>query len=348
MEINKHKDWLRANHRTLLIGGPVFFLSCISLVYLFSGRYVSTDDAYVQAARIEISSNVAGRVTKVAVQDNHPVKKDEILFKLDNRDFVIAVKDAKAKLANAKLQVLGLKAIYRQRQAEVKAARALLEYQKRERQRQKILTTQGISSQAQLDQTDYALILAEQKLNIANQEHENSRVALANNPDIRIHQHPIVQQAQATLDQAELNLSYTIIKAPLDGIVSKVDQLQVGDYINAAQPVFALVSNEDFWIEANFKETDLTYMRPGQKVEITIDTYPGDTFYGKVVSLSPGTGASFSILPPENATGNWVKVVQRLPVRISIDNVTLKQPLHFGLSAFVEVDTHHSHMDGGD
>jgi membrane fusion protein (multidrug efflux system) len=136
------------------------------------------------------------------------------------------------------------------------------------------------------------------------------------------------------------------VKASVDGIVSKVELLQVGNYIKEAQPLFSLVSNTDIWVEANFKETELTHMRPGQDASVAIDTYPGKTFHGKVASLSPGTGSSFSLLPPENASGNWVKVVQRLPVRISIDNADSKTPLHAGLSAIVKVDTHYSRMIG--
>jgi membrane fusion protein, multidrug efflux system len=150
-----------------------------------------------------------------------------------------------------------------------------------------------------------------------------------------------VREAQAALDRAKLNYSYTTVHAPLDGIVTKVEQLQVGDYINAVVPVFALVSRQDMWVEANFKETDLAYMRPGQRATFTVDAFPGVRFTGKVHSTSPGTGASFSLLPPENSSGNWVKVVQRLPVRLSIDRGPTDLPLAAGMSVVAEVDTQH-------
>ena len=164
---------------------------------------------------------------------------------------------------------------------------------------------------------------------------------LGGNPNIAPDKHPAVQQAQARLDRAKLDLSYTTIAAPSDGIVTRVDQLQVGSYIAASAPVFALVSTSDVWVEANFKEDQLTHMRVGQAATVKVDSYPGKSFAGKVASLSPGTGSQFSVLPPENATGNWVKVVQRLPVRVRLDAVDPAFPLHAGLSADVSVDTQH-------
>jgi len=336
--------WMQRNRRRLLIGGPVLLLLAGTVLYLTGGRYVSTDDAYVQAARTDISASIAGRVVEVEVKDNQQVHKGDVLFKLDDRDYVIAVEDAKAKLAGEKLKIAALKATYRQRQADVTSARDTLAYQKNELARQQKLAKQGISSQAQLDEAKHAASTAEQKLAAAEHEMENINASLGGDPDIEVEEHPAVRQAQAALDQAELNLSYTVVKAPQDGIVTKVEQLQVGDYIKDAMPLFSLVSNTNVWIEANFKETDLTHMRSGQEATFTIDTYPGKTFHGKVESVSPGTGSAFSLLPPENASGNWVKVVQRLPVRISIDDADSNNPLHSGLSANVEVDTHYSRL----
>jgi membrane fusion protein, multidrug efflux system len=161
--------------------------------------------------------------------------------------------------------------------------------------------------------------------------------ALGGEPDLPIDRHPNVQQAQAELDRARLNLSYTVIVAPIDGIVTRVEQLQVGDYINAASPAFALVSTHDVWVEANFKEDQLAHMRPGELGQVRIDAYSGRTFTARIASVSPGTGSEFSLLPPENATGNWVKVVQRLPVRLELEGPL--PPLRSGLSAWVRVDT---------
>ncbi len=269
------------------------------------------------------------------------VRPGALLFMLDDRDFVIALADAKARLAATKLQISGLKATYRQHQADVAAARETLAYEAQEFERQRRLAAQGIASQAQLALAQHTWAQAQQRVSSVEQEQENTLAAIDYHPEQDIDAHPAVRQAQAALDRAALNLSYTIINAPQAGVVTKVEQLQVGDYINAAAPVFALVSDHHVWVEANFKETELTRMQPGQKCTIEVDTYPGKTFHGHVQSMSPGTGSSFSLLPPENATGNWVKVVQRLPVRISIDDPDPRMPLRAGLSATVEVDIRH-------
>jgi membrane fusion protein (multidrug efflux system) len=332
---------LKRYRRLLLVAGPLLLLAVAGFLYFKNLNRVSTDDAYVVAARTDISANVAGRVVEVLVKDNQFVHTGEVLFKLDERDFALNVAEARARLANAKLQVSSLKASYRQHQAEVTAAQETLAYQENELDRQKRLVAQGVSSQAQLDQARHAYLQATQKLQGTQQERENVLAALNYHPNQNIENHPAVQQAQAVLDRALLNLSYTVVKAPQAGIVSKVEQLQVGDYVNVATPLFALVSRQNRWIEANFKETDLTHLHPGQPGTVEIDAYPGRTFHGHVQSLSPGTGSSFSLLPPENATGNWVKVVQRLPVRISLENTDSDQPIQAGLSAVVAVDISH-------
>lgn len=335
----QQKDWLKRKRRFLLIVGPFVILLAVAYFYFFGGRYVSTDDAYIQAARTQISANVSARVVEIAVHDNQQVKKGDLLFKLDDREFAIGVRDAEAQLAQARLKIAALKATYLQRQADVQAAQDTLSYQQTELDRQTKLQQQGISSQAKLDETQHAFANAQQALSSAEQQRANTVAELGGNPDIDVDQHPLVQAAQAALDRAQLDLGYTTVLAPADGVVTKVEQLQVGQYVHATTPLFALVSDTDIWVEANFKETELENMQPGQPAEITVDTYGGHTFHGTVDSTSPGTGASFSLLPPENASGNWVKVVQRVPVRISIEHADHDVTLHAGLSAIVDVDT---------
>jgi membrane fusion protein (multidrug efflux system) len=335
------KNWLGGHRRLLLVGGPALALLVAFAFYMLTGRYASTDDANIQAARVEVSTDVAGRVAEIDVHDNQFVRRGQVLFRLDQHRFLIAVADARAQLAEALRKVPAEQALYRQHLADEAAARTTLAYQQREFARQTELQAQTISSLAQLDQARNNFQSAQQRLSAAQQQAAAALADLGPNPDAPPETQPVVRQAQAALNRALLDLSYTIVHAPIDGVVTRVEQLQTGDHVDAATPLFQLVSHNDIWVEANFKETDLTYMRLGQSATFTVDAYPGKTFTGKVVSTSPGTGSSFSLLPPENSSGNWVKVVQRLPVRLSIDPGDADVPLAAGMSVEAEVDTEH-------
>ena len=315
-----------------VLGGAAYF-------YFIGGRYQSTDDAYAQAATVSISANVAGRVSEIEVHDNDIVRRGATLFRLDDAPFRIAVNDAAAHLADTKLQIESLKATYRQRQVELHAARDTQAYAQQQYDRHTRLLASGIASQAQFDQAAHALDAARQQVANVDQQIGVALANLGGSPDIAPERHPLVEQAQAALDRAQLNLSYTEISAPTDGVVAKVEQLQVGDTIAASTPVFALVSTRDVWIEANFKEVQLARMRPGQLATVDIDRFPDRRFSAVITSVSPGTGSQFSLLPPENATGNWVKVVQRVPVRLRLTHVDPGFLLQAGLSANVTVDT---------
>jgi membrane fusion protein (multidrug efflux system) len=336
----------RSRLRPWLMGGGALIAVLAALAYyLFTGRYQSTDDSELMAARTTISSNIPGRVVELDVHDNQLVRRGAVLFRLDAQPLQIALKEAQAKLATTRLQIRAATASYRHELEEIAAARDTLAYQQREFARQQKLVQTGISSRAQYETAQHALQLAQTQLASAQQQAASYLALLGGDPHLPVEQHPIVMQAQAALERARLQLSYTTIRAPSDGIVTKVEQLQVGDYIGAATPVFALISTHDIWIEANFKEDQLTYMRAGQSAEVSVDAYPGHHFQAQVVSLSPGTGSQFSLLPPENASGNWVKVVQRVPVRLQLTPAALRTlPLDSslsGLSANVTVDTEH-------
>ncbi len=336
-------QWRRKLRLPLMLGGAAVILGAALYFYFVRGRYESTNDAYVSAARIAISTNVPGRVVELDVHDNQSVQRGQILFRLDDRPYQLAVAQARAKLGNARLQIDSLKATYRQRLSELRSAADTLAYERRESERQKRLLASGISSQSQLDRAMHAKDAAEQAVATTRQQIASVGANLGGDPALNPDQHPAVQQAQAELDRATLDLSYTIITAPDDGIVTQVEKLQAGDYVNAASPVFALVATHNLWIDANFKEVQLARMRAGQPATVSIDTYGDKTFKAHVGSFSPGTGAQFSVLPAQNATGNWVKVVQRLAVRIEIEDGDAAHPLYSGLSATVKVDTRDQH-----
>jgi membrane fusion protein (multidrug efflux system) len=332
------QNFIGKRKKFFMFGIPLLLAAAGGFFYITGRRYISTEDAYVQAARVSVSTDISARVSEIPLVDNQAVHKGDVLLRLDDRPFLIAAQEAEAKLAGARLQITAMKANYRQKLADRRSAENTLAYQQREYDRQKTLAQSGIASQAQLDKAAQMLQAAQQELDARQQSADTTLAGLGGSPDISVDDHPSVREAQAQLDRARLNLSYTTVRAPIDGIVTKVELLQVGDYVTAATPLFALVSNADVWIEANFKETALTSMRAGQRAEIRVDAYSGTKLTGHVASLSPGTGSSFSLLPPENATGNWVKIVQRVPVRIVLDNAA-DLHLQSGLSVTAVVDT---------
>jgi membrane fusion protein (multidrug efflux system) len=340
----------RRRQRLFLIGGGTAFVAIVGLwLYATSGRYMSTDDASVMAAQTAISANIAGRVTEIDVHDNQIVHRGDVLFQLDERPLRIQVEAAEAKLALTRQQISAAKATYRLHIAGVEAARNTLAYQQHELERQTALVEKGITSRLQFDQTQHAVDLAQKDLAAAEQQGASVLATLGGDADLPIDRHPAVQQAQADLERAKLDLSYATVVAPDDGVVTKVEQLQVGNYINAAIEVFTLVSSQDRWIEANFKEDQLAHMQPGQSADVTVDAFPDRKFRAQVQSVSPGTGSQFSALPAENATGNWVKVVQRVPVRLTFQDLPpdMALRLHSGLSANVTVDTRHHRWSFG-
>lgn len=326
--------------RTLFIVGPVVAVLAALALYLHGGRYQSTDNAYVQSEKVGITANISGTVVAVMVRDNQRVRAGDILFKIDPAPFQAAVAEAEAKLASARSEIRTQRANYGSGTSDLQAAQDKLHFAQREAARQKELLAEGISSQAQYDNAALAATTAAQQIQTIQQQNAGIAASLGESLNGSLDANGTVRAAQAALDRARLNLQWTVIRAPQAGIVTKVDQLPVGAYVAASRPVFTLVG-ERLWVEANFKENQLNYMRLGQRATVKVDAFPGLTLTGRVASFSPGTGNSFALLPAENATGNWVKVVQRLPVEIDLDQIPGDMPLHAGLSADVSVDTHH-------
>jgi membrane fusion protein, multidrug efflux system len=320
----------------LMVGGPLLILAIAAYFVLTSGRSESTDDSYVQAARVPVSASIGGRVTELDVTENQPVHKGQLLFKLDVRDFDATQEQASAQLSAARLQVQALDAAYQQAASALKMARDTAAYADTQAARQKSLMQVGVSSRDQFETATHNADMAHQ--NVASAQQALAQ-ALANlgGANLAADQHPQVQQAQAALDRARLNVSYGTVVAPQDGVVTRVEQLQVGSYVSPAQTLFWLVAGTP-WVEANFKEDQLAKMQVGQPASIHVDACAGSDFAGKVASFSPGAGQAFSPLPAQNATGNWVKVVQRLPVRVAFNEAPPAKCGAAGLSANVTVD----------
>lgn len=324
---------------SLLLGGPLLVLLIVGWLWLTGGRYVATDNAYVQADTVSIATDVGGLVQSVAVRDNQRVRRGDELFRLDDSTYRIALVRAEAELALARSELEALRASYAQREAEIERAQADITFFEKEFQRQQDLVARRAAPQAQLDAGRHDLATAQSQLAAAREELAAIAAQLDGAPDKPVEQHPRYRAALAARDQATRDLDHTRVRAPMDGIVAQVSALQPGEYLQAGQAAFALVAAEHVWIEANPKETDLAHVLPGQPVEVTVDTYPGHVWHGTVASLSPASQASFSLLPAQNASGNWVKVVQRIPVRVQVATRPDEPPLRAGMSAEIEIDT---------
>lgn len=327
----------RLLRRGLFLLGAAAALLVAGYLFLLSGRYIATDNAYVKAAVVNVGAEVSGKVSTVAVAENEAVAAGQLLVELDARPYRVAVRHAQAKLAEARLRIASFKATYAQHESELAAAHDDLVYSRKQHRRLTDLHARGAVSQAEVERSQLAVDAAASHADELRGKLAETRARLAGDPAIAIEQHPAWLSARADYDAARLDLERTAIRAPIEGIASKVPN--PGDYATPGLPLLTVVGARHLWIEANFKEDQLARMRAGKAVEIEIDSYPGRRWHGVVDSIGQATGAEFALLPPQNATGNWVKVVQRIPVRIRFAALPSDLVLRAGMSATVTVDT---------
>jgi membrane fusion protein, multidrug efflux system len=329
----RRRRWLRP---VLMLGMPLLIAAVGAYLYLTAGRFVSTDNAYVAQDKVAVSADVAGRIVEVAVRENQAVRTGDLLFRIDPDPYRIAVAQANAAIANAQVEVATLRAGYRGTAADIQAAQDQLVDAQQDYQRQSELMASGFTTRARLQQAEHAVEQARAAIANAQAEAAEARSKLATGSAVP-GQNPAIAAARVSRDKAALDLARTTVRSPVDGTVSQTDRLQVGQMMMTGLPAVTIVANGRSWVEANFKETDLEKMRVGQLAEVTFDAFPGVRLKGRVQSIGAGTGSEFSVLPAQNATGNWVKVTQRIPVRIAIDGPSPRR-LIAGQSADVTVD----------
>ena len=341
MSDHKIFSWLsgRTLKRTVFLVVIPLLAICVGLyLYAAGGRYVSTNNAYVKANVIIISPEVSGRVTSVLVANNQPVAADDVLLQLDSFPLEIALSRARAQMAVIRIELESLRADYGETVVQAQQAEDKVRHLDRRYKRQRKLLKQGLSSEEKHDEAKHDLQVARREVQIIQQRVRRVLAQLGGNQALPVGQHPRYRSAQTIYDQAAVELKATTIRAPASGIVSNM-KLQVGEYAQAGKPIFSLIENQPIWVEANLKETQLTHILPGQQATIVADAYPDKIWESVISSIAPATGAEFSILPPQNASGNWVKVVQRIPINLAITNQAGDPQLRAGMTVLVRIDT---------
>jgi membrane fusion protein (multidrug efflux system) len=338
-ERSPHRPWTRWG---LFVVLPLALI-VTGYWYVAGGKVMSTDDAYVEADTVGISTDVAGIVAEVSVANNQHVEPGQVLYRLDPQQFQIALDNAKANLAQTALAIDAMKQDYQRMLSDAAAEQGQVALDQATYDRNAALLPSGTTSKAVYDQARYTLETDKNKLESLRQQAAVQLARLAGDPNIPVTQHPQYLQAKAQVDEAQRQLDHTVVKAPFAGIVTNVPAIEPGKYLAASMTAFYLVDRDHVWVDATPKETELTYVRPGQPVTITVDSYPDAEWRGTVESVSPAAAQQFSLLPAQNTSGNWVKVVQRVPMRVRVDTTdkTLP-PLRAGLSVEVDVDTGHA------
>jgi membrane fusion protein (multidrug efflux system) len=322
----------------LLVGVPLLAIVVGGVWWLSGGRYVSTENAYVKAHIVQIAAEISGQVRRVLVHDHQTMQAGEPLVTIESRPFKLMLDSIEAELDAARTHVETLRATWREAVAELADAEARAKYFMRQAQRQEELAAKGVASASKRDESQNDARAAVDRVATAREKLQRVLTALNGDPQLPADEHPMVREKSAARERAALDLVRTTIRAPVDGVVVNM-RLQQGEQIKAATPLFALVVLSRPWVEANFKETELTHVRVGQKATVVLDGYPDTMWEALVESVSPATGAEFAILPPQNASGNWVKVVQRLPVKLRLLPHVGEPPLRAGMTATVRIDT---------
>jgi membrane fusion protein (multidrug efflux system) len=322
----------------LLVGVPLVALASGLLFWLTGGRYITTENAYVRADIVQIAPEISGRVAEVAIRDHAQVTTGALLFRIDPEPFRLALARAEAELDTARTVVETARATYHETLSELGELESRADYLSRQARRQQELASRGVAPATRMEETQNDAQVARERINVVRQRLTRLLTTLKGNPELPVDEHPSVRERLAERDRAALDLARTTINAPIGGTIVNM-RLQRGEQVRAATPVFALVSERRPWVEANLKETTLTNVAIGQQVQVVLDIYPDVTWVGVVESISPATGAEFAILPPQNASGNWVKVVQRLPVRIRLEPHAGEPPLRAGATTTVAIDT---------
>ena len=322
----------------LLVVAPVAAVAAGGHYWVKATRYVDTENAYVKAHHVAVSADVSGRAVRVAVSENDRVRQGDLLFELDPERHRIEIARADAELEEIRIRLAALRAEYRTALAELRDAEQDISYYERIFARQQQLSVRGASSRARHDEAERDLMQARLAARTLSRKIAEALARLGGSYDLPAEDHPLYRQAMARREQAVLDLRRTRVSAPVTGIIGKMT-LQPGEFVSRGKPVIPVIQTGDIWIEANLKETQLAHVSPGQSVRIVIDAYPDHEWSAKVASISPSTGAELSVLPPQNASGNWVKVVQRVPVRLEFDHVHPGLALRAGMTASVSIDT---------
>jgi membrane fusion protein (multidrug efflux system) len=319
--------------------GPVVVAAVSGWLYLQGGRIITTDNAYIKAELTSISSELGGRVVEVLVSDNQRIEQGQLLFRIDDEAYRLALARAEANLLKVRSNIESLKADFLNKQADIAKAEGEQVFFHKEAERLQRLAASESLPVIQIDAAVHKAQTADNEVAVARQALEVVRAKLVS-PSLPVEQHPDYQLALAERNKAALDLSRVAVEAARGGVLANFG-VKVGEVVNASVPVGSIVDDSRFWVEANFKETDLTYLRTGQAATLHVDAYPDLEWRGSVTVMTPGTGSEFSLLPAQNSSGNWVKVVQRLNVKLSMEPLAQQPALAAGMSVVVEVDTGH-------